>query len=224
MMPKEPTLVPEMVDRVEESLKQITHQVIETGAKRILVTLAEGSDSDGRPLGAVALARALARTDARVVLVDFRGDGADAASMGEGTDLPGVCRSLRRRCLVCAGYLPRPQVAGCISFRPAASRSAAISWTTSGWRRCSPALTLTYDYVLLDSSDEMIRALGPACGAGDGRVGIRRERPAHGQCLRPHRRRVGSGDHAAGRRSAVATFGREGGYGFGRGRLAASSR
>ena len=53
------------------------------------MTLAEGTDGDGRPLAAVALARALARTDARVVLVDFRGDGADAASMGEGADLPG---------------------------------------------------------------------------------------------------------------------------------------
>src|SRR6202012_3562509 len=78
-----------MPDRVEESLRTIARRIAEIGEKRILVTLAEGSDTDGRPLGAVALARALARNDARVVLVDFRHDGADAASMGEGPDLIG---------------------------------------------------------------------------------------------------------------------------------------
>lgn len=164
MMPKEPTLVPEMVDRVEESLKQITHQIIETGAKRILVTLAEGSDSDGRPLGAVALGRALARTDARVVLVDFRGDGADAASMGEGADLPGF-----------ADLFDGDASFAQVIFR---DRKSRVHFIPAGRKPLSrdlldderletvlSALTLTYDYVLLDSSDEMIRAVGPACGA-----------------------------------------------------------
>jgi hypothetical protein len=164
MMPKEPTLVPEIVDRVEESLKQITHQIVETGAKRILVTLAEGSDTDGRPLGAVALARALARTDARVVLVDFRGDGADAASMGEGSDLPGF-----------ADLFDGDASFAQVIFR---DRKSRVHFIPAGRKPLSrdlldderletvlSALTLTYDYVLLDSSDEMIAAVGAACGA-----------------------------------------------------------
>jgi uncharacterized protein involved in exopolysaccharide biosynthesis len=163
MMPKEPTLVPEMVDRVEESLKQITHQVIESGSKRILVTLAEGSDSDGRPLGAVALSRALARTDARVVLVDFRGDGADAASMGEGTDLPGF-----------ADLFDGDASFAQVIFR---DRKSRVHFIPAGRKPLGrdlidderletvlSALTLTYDYVLLDCSDEMIPVVGPACG------------------------------------------------------------
>ena len=163
MMPKEPTLVPEIVDRVEESLAAIATQIIKGGHKRVLVTLAEGSDSDGRPLGAVALARALARTDARVVIVDFRGDGADAASMGEGNDLPGFTDLF-------AGDASFAQVI----FR---DRKSRVHFIPSGRKAVKPdildpeqletvlsALTLTYDYVLLDASDEMIQTVGPACG------------------------------------------------------------
>ena len=163
MMPKEPTLVPEIVDRVEESLAAISERIIKSGQKRVLVTLAEGSDSDGRPLGAVALARALARTDARVVLVDFRGDGADAASMGEGNDLPGFSDLF-------AGDASFAQVI----FR---DRKSRVHFIPSGSKAVKPdlldpeqletvlsALTLTYDYVLLDAGDEMIETVGPACG------------------------------------------------------------
>lgn len=163
MMPKEPTLVPEIVDRVEESLAAISERIIKSGQKRVLVTLAEGSDSDGRPLGAVALARALARTDARVVLVDFRGDGADAASMGEGNDLPGFSDLF-------AGDASFAQVI----FR---DRKSRVHFIPSGSKAVKPdllnpeqletvlsALTLTYDYVLLDTADEMIETVGPACG------------------------------------------------------------
>jgi uncharacterized protein involved in exopolysaccharide biosynthesis len=164
MMPTEPTLVPEMVDRVEESLKDITHRVVEGGHKRVMVTLAEGSDSDGRPLGAVALARALARTDARVVLVDFRGDGADAASMGEGADLPGFSDLFD-------GDASFAQVI----FR---DRKSRVHFIPAGRKPLTrelldpeqlstvlSALTLTYDYVLLDVSDDMIAAVGPGSGA-----------------------------------------------------------
>jgi uncharacterized protein involved in exopolysaccharide biosynthesis len=163
MMPTEPTLVPEMVDRVEESLKDITHRVIESGQKRILVTLAEGSDSDGRPLGAVALARALARTDARVVLVDFRGDGADAASMGEGTDLPGF-----------ADLFDGDASFAQVIFR---DRKSRVHFIPAGRKPLTrglvdderldtvlSALTMTYDYVLLDAGDDMIPAIGAGCG------------------------------------------------------------
>lgn len=164
MMPKEPTLVPEMVDRVQESLSIIAGDIIQSGRKRVLVTLAEGSDSDGRPLGAVALARALARTDARVVLVDLRRDGANAQSMGEGGNLPGFSDLFD-------GDASFAQVI----FR---DRKSRVHFIPAGRKPASPdridreqmetvlsALTLTYDYVLLDAADEMIPVVGPSCGA-----------------------------------------------------------
>lgn len=163
MMTREPTLVPEMVDQVEESLAAIAGDIMQSGKKRVLVTLAEGSDSEGRPLGAVALARALARADARVVLVDFRGDGANAASMGEGEDLPGFSDLFD-------GEASFAQVI----FR---DRKSRVHFIPAGRKPLSPemldreqletvlsALTLTYDYVLLDAGDDMIAVLGPSCG------------------------------------------------------------
>jgi polysaccharide biosynthesis transport protein len=163
MMPSEPTLVPEMVDHVEESLTAITRQIIDGGEKRILVTLSEGSDDDGRPLGAVALSRSLARTDARVVLVDFRGDGADAASMGEGKDLPGF-----------ADLFDGEASFAQVIFR---DRKSRVHFIPAGRKPIGPglvdeahletilsALTLTYDYVLLDTNDDMIATVGPGCG------------------------------------------------------------
>ena len=163
MMTREPTLVPEMVDRVEESLAAIAGDIIQSGKKRVLVTLAEGSDSEGRPLGAVALARALARADTRVVLVDFRGDGANAASMGEGEDLPGFSDLFD-------GEASFAQVI----FR---DRKSRVHFIPAGRKPLSPemldreqmetvlsALTLTYDYVLLDAGDDMIAVVGPSCG------------------------------------------------------------
>ena len=110
MMPNEPTLALDMVDRVEDSLAEIAAEIVSSGARRALVTLAEGSDENGRPLAAVALARALARADARAVVVDFRGDGADAVSMGEEQGPARILGPLRGRCLVRAGDLPRPPV------------------------------------------------------------------------------------------------------------------
>jgi succinoglycan biosynthesis transport protein ExoP len=163
MMAKEPTLVPDFVDRVEESLAVIAGDIIASGKKRVLVTLAEGSDSAGRPLGAVALARALARTDARVVLIDLRGDGADAVSMGEAPDLPGF-----------ADLLDGAASFAQVIFRDRRSR---VHFIPSGTRALAPAslddeqletvlsaLTLTYDYVLIDASDDMIGAIGASCG------------------------------------------------------------
>ena len=63
MMPREPTLAPAMASEVEQSLAAIAGQIVKEDKRRILVTLAEGSDASGRPLAAVALARALARAD-----------------------------------------------------------------------------------------------------------------------------------------------------------------
>ncbi len=159
MMPAEPTLAPDLVDRVEELLAAITGEIIADGAKRVLVTLAEGSDDNGRPLAAVALARALARADMRTVVVDFRGDNADALSMGEGTDLPGfsdlfsseasfaqvIFRDRRSR----VHFIP----AGRVPLNGAHLDKERLETILS-------ALALTYDCVIFDASDGMIATVG----------------------------------------------------------------
>jgi uncharacterized protein involved in exopolysaccharide biosynthesis len=161
--PKEPTLVPEVVDRVEESLRTIASRVLESGQKRILVTLAEGSDSDGRPLGAVALARALARKDARVVLVDFRGDGADATSMGEGADVAGFS-DLFEGDVSFAQVIFRDHKSR-VHFIPAGRHPlSADGIDRDSMETILSALTLTYDYVVLDAADDLIRLVAPGCG------------------------------------------------------------
>jgi len=167
MMPVAPSPVTPpahaMAARVEEALRDITHQIVSYEFKRVLVTLAEDSDVDGRPLGAVALARSLARNDARVVLVDLRGDGADAQSMGESAGLPGFSDLVD-------GEASFAQVI----FR---DRKSRVHFIPAGRKPLAPdaiqgehletilaALTLTYDYVLIDAVDEMIPIVGPSCG------------------------------------------------------------
>lgn len=155
----DPTLVPELVDHVEESLRVIADDIVRQGAKRIMVTLAEGSDSAGRPLAAVALARVLARTDARVILVDVRGDGADQTSMGEADDVPGF-----------ADLFDSAASFSQVIFR---DRKSRVHFIAAG-RRLPPAagldpdkvetilsaLTLTYDYVIVDVADAAIATFG----------------------------------------------------------------
>jgi Mrp family chromosome partitioning ATPase len=164
MMTREPTLVPEMVDRVEESLAAIAGDIIQSGKKRVLVTLAEGSDSEGRPLGAVALARALARADTRVVLVDFRGDGTNAASMGEGEDLPGFSDLFDGEASF-AQVIFRDRKSR-VHFIPSGARALAAGELAD--ERVGPllsALDHTYDHVILDVADDAIGALAPGCEA-----------------------------------------------------------
>jgi uncharacterized protein involved in exopolysaccharide biosynthesis len=166
MMPNAPSLAPALVDRVEESLATIAGEIIAHGEKRVLVTMTEGSDQNGRPLAAVALARALARTDARVVVVDFRGDGANSISMGEGTDLPGFSDLFD-------GEASFAQVI----FRDRRSR---VHFIPAGRKPLTPelmgddrletiisALALTYDFVILDASDAMIAAVGGPAGVAE---------------------------------------------------------
>jgi succinoglycan biosynthesis transport protein ExoP len=159
----EPTLVPEMADRSGESLGAIAKEIARSGEKRILVTLAEGSEANGRPLGAVALARVLARADARVVLVDFHLDGANAMTMGATGDLPGFTDLF-------GGNATFAQVI----FR---DRKSRVHFIPAGRQPLSPAridaeqletilsaLSLTYDYVLLDTDDEMLPVVARSCG------------------------------------------------------------
>jgi tyrosine-protein kinase Etk/Wzc len=164
MADSEPTLVPEVVDRVEESLVAIALQIVEQQANCVLVTLADGSDTGSRPLVGVALARAIAQTDARVVLVDLRDDGASSQSMGEDDDLPGFSDLF-------AGAASFAQVI----FRDHQSRvhfiaagHAPVSAGMLGGERLETllsALTLTYDFVLLDAPDPLVQVLAPAAAA-----------------------------------------------------------
>ncbi len=178
MMPNEPTLVPGMEGSAETALAAIAADIVAGGKRRVLVTLAEGSETVGRPLAAVALARALARLDQRVVLVDLRGDGADGVTMGEGRDLPGftdlfanqasfaqvIFRDRRSR----AHFIP-------------AGRQPATAETMTGERLSTilTALDHTYDQLVIDAGDDLVGRLGPSAdaalvvsefGAGDPRT------------------------------------------------------
>jgi succinoglycan biosynthesis transport protein ExoP len=163
MMPSEPTLAPALIDRVEQSLAAIASDIVHREVKRIVVTLAEGCEDDGRPLAAVALARALARTEARVVVVDFRGDDADAVSMGEGGSLPGFTDLVDGEASF-AQVIFRDRKSR-VHFIPAGQRPLEAE-LIAGERleTILSALTLTYDYVVLDARDDMIAGLAPGSG------------------------------------------------------------
>jgi polysaccharide biosynthesis transport protein len=164
MMPAEPTLAPKIEVRTDEALSAVVGQILTEGRKRILVTMAEESDSNGRPLAAVAIARTIARHDRRPVLIDLRGDGADSASMGEGADLPGFSDLF-------AGEASFAQVI----FRDRKSRVHFIpgglhplSAEDLADERVGPllsALDHTYDHVILDVADDVIEAVGVGCDA-----------------------------------------------------------
>lgn len=164
MMPAAPTLAPPITSETERALAAIADQLVAEERRRIMVTLAEGSDEGRRPLAAVALARALARADRRVVLVDLRGDGADGATMGQAADLPGftdlftgeasfaqaIFRDRRSR----AHFIPsgrQPLVAGMLT----SDRLATIL----------DALDHTYDHLVIDVSDDLVGLFGPSAGA-----------------------------------------------------------
>jgi uncharacterized protein involved in exopolysaccharide biosynthesis/Mrp family chromosome partitioning ATPase len=164
MMPGEPTLALPMASEAERSLSTIANRIITENRRTVLVTLAEGSDQSGRPLAAVALTRALANADQRVALVDLRGDGADSATMSEESDLPGftdlfageasfaqvIFRDRRSR----AHFIP-------------AGRKAVAAASLQGERLDTilSALDHTYDHLVIDSGDDMIRLIGPTAGA-----------------------------------------------------------
>ncbi len=159
MMPAEPTLAPDLVDRVDESLAAIAGEIVAGDAKRVLVTLAEGSDDNGRPLVAVALARALAHADRRTVVVDFRGDNANTVSMGEGADLPGFSDLFTSEASF-AQVIFRDRHSR-VHFIPAGR--APLTDAPSDMERLETilsALALTYDSVILDASDALIATLG----------------------------------------------------------------
>jgi len=160
-MQDEPTLAPRM-DEGGCSLGAVADSI--AGRRRVVVTLAEDSDADGRPLAAVALARALAGRDRSVVLVDLRDDGADSLAMGEGPDLPGFGDLL-------AGEVSFAQVI----FRDMRSRAHLIPTgegpilpeALAGERLATllAALDHTYDHIVLDCPDDAIPFIAPGADA-----------------------------------------------------------
>lgn len=161
MMPAEPTLAPPLPNESEQSLARISDEIVHGGKRRILVTLAEGAEETGRPLAAAAIARAIARADRRIVLIDLRSDGANGAAMGEGPNLPGFTDLF-------AGEASFAQVI----FRDRRSRAHFIP---AGRQPMGPdlvsrermttildALGHTYDHLIIDASDDMIESLGPS--------------------------------------------------------------
>ena len=161
-MTDEPTLAPQADDTAEASLGAVADGV--AGRRRIVVTLAEGSDAEGRPLAAVALARALSGRDRSVVLVDLHKDGANSVAMGEAIDLPGFADLL-------AGEASFAQVI----FRDRRSRAHLIP---AGLQPIRPeellgerlstllaALDHTYDHVVIDCPDDAIAGIAPGADA-----------------------------------------------------------
>ncbi len=164
IMPHDPVIAPGLDAAVEPSLAAIGGRIATAGAKRILVTTAEESPGVGRPLAAVALARTLARSGSRVILVDFRKDGADRIAMGEEHELPGFGD-------LYAGNASFAQVI----FR---DRSSSAHFIPAGRLPLPPdlgdgtrlatvldALDYTYDHLVLDGADHLIDRLGPSAGA-----------------------------------------------------------
>jgi exopolysaccharide transport family protein len=165
MMPAEPSIAPAaMASESERSLATIAERIVADEKRRVLVTLAEGSDVAGRPLAAVALARALAKADKRTVLVDLRGDGADPVTMGEDHDLPGFTDLfIGEASFAQVIFRDRRSRA---HFIPAGRKPMGVDGL--GGERLETilsALDHTYDHVVIDVGDEAIPLVGRGAGA-----------------------------------------------------------
>ena len=145
-----------LLDRVDE------WQDIVADKKRILVAPAKTAEgSVGRPLAGIALARALAATEVRVVAIDLHADNAANATLGEAADRPGF-----------ADLLSGDATYAEVIFRDRHSRvhfipngQKPLSWADLGAHArldvILEALSLTYDYVVLEVEDESIAILAP---------------------------------------------------------------
>jgi succinoglycan biosynthesis transport protein ExoP len=161
MMPHAPGDKSALAAQIEQSLTGIAGKLRQKKARRVLITMADGAGDDGRPLAAVALARTLARTGARTLLVDLHADDADRIAMGETESLPGFgdlfageasfAQVIFRDRNSPAHYIPRGrQVAFADHDRLA---------------ELTEALDQTYDHVLYDISDPLVSLLGPSADA-----------------------------------------------------------
>jgi Mrp family chromosome partitioning ATPase len=141
-----------MLERVEE------WQDLIAGTRRILVAPASAATND-RPLAGVAIARALAATEARVIAIDLHGDNAASAAMGESPDLPGFCELIDDT----ASY---KQVIfrdhhSAVHFMPNGQRSVSSADLSDDERleTILEALSLTYDYVVVEAEDDALAGL-----------------------------------------------------------------
>ncbi len=156
----DPTLAPEI--EAEASLNAVADSV--AGRRRIVATLAEDSDGDGRPLAAVALARALAGRDRTVVLIDLHADGANPTAMGEVDDLAGFSDLLAGKASF-AETIFRDRRSRA-HFIPVGSRPLTPE-ALAGERLVTllTALDHTYDHVVVDCPDDAIGRIAPGADA-----------------------------------------------------------
>lgn len=160
-MPEEPTLAP-AIEESRASLGAVADSI--AGRRRVVVTLAEESDAQGRPLAAVALARALAGRDRSVVLVDLHDDGADSIAMGEPVDLPGFADLLSGK-VSFAQTIFRDRRSRA-HFIPA-GREPVQADALAGERLATllAALDHTYDHIVIDCPDDAIAGIAPGADA-----------------------------------------------------------
>ncbi|MCC6736053.1 MAG: hypothetical protein IT534_07980 [Bauldia sp.] len=162
MMPRDPG-IDAVAAQVEQALGGMAAHIRSAGARRVLITMTPSALAGGRPLAAVALARALSRTGARVLLVDLHGDEADRMAMGEAGNLPGFGDLF-------AGEASFAQVIFRDRISPAhfipAGRRRRLSDMMDGGRMATlvAALDHTYDHVVYDIGSEMLPLLGPGAG------------------------------------------------------------
>lgn len=147
----------------QDSLNSIVDHIVDSKARRVLISMA-GPDEAGRPLAAVALARALSRRGNRVLLIDLHADGADSKAMAAGEGLPGltdlfagiasfaqvIFRDRRSR----AHLIPH----GLLEFGPEAAKGERFVSILE-------ALDQTYDQILLDADAALALQMAPQAGA-----------------------------------------------------------
>ncbi len=161
MMPRAPGDQSALAARIEQSLTGIATKLSQKKARRILITMADGTNDGGRPLAAVALARTLARKGARTLLVDLHSDDADRVAMGETETLPGFGDLF-------AGEASFAQVIFRDRNSPAhyIPRGRQVAFTDRDrLAELTEALDQTYDHVVYDISDALVPLLGPSAGA-----------------------------------------------------------
>lgn len=162
MMPTDPGDRAALANRIEQALTSIAQKLRQDEARRVLITMAAPIDEEeGRPLAAVALARTLARTGARVLLVDLHSDDADRMAMGDEEQLPGFGDLF-------AGEASFAQVI----FRDRSSPAHFIPRGKSvdlgagdRFAELTDALDQTYDHVIYDASDSTVSLLGGSAAA-----------------------------------------------------------
>jgi succinoglycan biosynthesis transport protein ExoP len=167
--PIEPSATPEPVSarvlsaETQGELNAIVDHITGRKARRVLLSTA-ALHSPGRPLAAVALARALSRRGNRVLLIDLHADGADGQAMAAGVRLPGltdlfagiatfaqvIFRDRRSR----AHLIPH----GLLEFSPNAAKGERFVSILD-------ALDQTYDQILFDADSDIAMQLASQAGA-----------------------------------------------------------